>query len=83
MSDNKKTIQISEELYNAIQDLKTILSQLTGEEIKSDEDVIGILISGFLESLAGLQHQHQHPHSHHDHQEGQNPQQGGGIILDQ
>ena len=51
MTENKKTIQVSEELYEAIQQLKNIFSQLTGQQIDSDEDVIGILVSGFIQSL--------------------------------
>ncbi len=55
MSENKKTIEISEDLYNAIQELKNIFSQLTGQQISSDEEVIGILVSWFIESLTGAQ----------------------------
>ncbi len=51
MTENKKTIEISSELYDAIQQLKNIFSQLTGQQIESDEDVIGILVSGFIQSL--------------------------------
>jgi len=47
----KKTIELDEELYEAVQELKTVFSEIVWEEIKDDEEVIGILISGFVESL--------------------------------
>ena len=47
----KKTIELDEELYEAVQELKTVFSEIVGEEIKDDEEVIGILISWFVESL--------------------------------
>ena len=47
----KKTIELDEELYDAVQELKTVFSEIVGEDIKDDEEVIGILISGFVESL--------------------------------
>ena len=57
MTDTKKTIELSEELYNALQELKQVFSQLTGQEIKDDADVIGILVSGFIDSIQNLQEQ--------------------------
>ncbi len=47
----KKTIELDEELYEAVQELKTVFSEIVGEEITSDEEVIGILISWFVDSL--------------------------------
>jgi hypothetical protein len=67
MSEAKKTIELPEELYNALQELKQAFSQLTGQEIKDDADVIGILISGFIDSVQNLQEQ---------------AQEGGGIITE-
>ena len=67
MSETKKTIELPEDLYNALQELKQAFSQLTGEEIKDDADVIGILISGFIDSVQNLQEQ---------------AQEGGGIITE-
>ena len=49
--NQKKTIELSPELYDAIQELKKVFTQLTQQPIESDEDVIGILVSGFIESL--------------------------------
>lgn len=46
-----KQIEVSDELYNAMQSLKMVFSQLSGEEISWDEEVIWILVSGFVESL--------------------------------
>jgi predicted CopG family antitoxin len=40
MVGNTKTIEISQELYDAIQQLKQIFSQLTNQKIEKDEDVI-------------------------------------------
>lgn len=51
MAENTKTIEISQELYDAIQQLKQIFSQLTNQKIEKDEDVIWILVSWFIESL--------------------------------
>ena len=59
MSETKKTIELPEDLYNALQELKQVFSQLTGQEIKDDADVIGILISGFIDSVQNLQEQAQ------------------------
>ena len=38
-----KTIEVSEELYNAVQKLKEVFKELTGQEITKDEDVLSIL----------------------------------------
>lgn len=48
----KKTIEVSSDLYEAIQKLKEVFLQLTGQEVKSDEDVLSILIGGFIDSLS-------------------------------
>ena len=50
-NQEKVSIEISKELYDAIQQLKQIFTQLTGQQVNSDEDVIGILVSGFIQSL--------------------------------
>lgn len=55
MTDTKKTIELPEDLYKALQELKEVFSQLTGQKIESDADVIGILISGFIDSIQNLQ----------------------------
>lgn len=55
MTDTKKTIELPEDLYNALQELKEVFSQLTWQKIESDADVIGILISGFIDSIQNLQ----------------------------
>lgn len=57
MSENTKTIQLPEDLYNSLQELKQIFSQMTGQEIKEDADVIGILLSAFIDSVQGMQEQ--------------------------
>ncbi len=48
----KKTIEVSSDLYEAIQKLKEVFLQLTGQEVKNDEDVLSILIGGFIDSLS-------------------------------
>jgi len=48
---SKKTVEISEELYNAMQQLKQIFSQMTWNQIEDDEQVLWILIWGFIDSL--------------------------------
>ena len=55
MTDTKKTVELPEDLYNALQELKEVFSQLTGQKIESDADVIWILISGFIDSIQNLQ----------------------------
>jgi hypothetical protein len=57
MSENIKTIQLPEDLYNSLQELKQIFSQMTGQEITEDADVIGILLSAFIDSVQGMQEQ--------------------------
>jgi len=59
MTDTKKTIELPEDLYKALQELKEVFSQLTWEKIESDADVIWILISGFLDSIQNLQENNQ------------------------
>lgn len=47
----QKTIKVSPEVYDSIQELKEMFSEITWEKIKEDEDVLEILISWFIESL--------------------------------
>ncbi len=47
-----KTIEVSEDLYNAVQKLKEVFKELTGQTIEKDEDVLSILIGWFIDSLA-------------------------------
>jgi predicted CopG family antitoxin len=47
-----KNIEVSQELYDAIQKLKEVFKELTGQEITKDEDVLSILIGGFIDSLS-------------------------------
>jgi predicted CopG family antitoxin len=49
---DKKTIEVSEDLYAAIQKLKEVFQEMTGQAIEKDEDVLSILIGGFIDSLA-------------------------------
>ena len=55
MADTKKSIELSEELYNSLQELKWVFSQLTWEKIENDEDVIWILLSAFVDSVQGME----------------------------
>ncbi len=48
----KKTIEVTQELYDAIQKLKEVFKELTGQTVEKDEDVLSILIGGFIDSLA-------------------------------
>lgn len=47
----KKTIEVSMEVYEAINQLKGIFSQMSWEEIVSEDEVLWILISWFIETL--------------------------------
>lgn len=57
MTDTTKTIELPEELYASLQELKPIFSQLTGETIEKDEDVIWILLSAFVDSVQGMENE--------------------------
>lgn len=60
MTDNApktNTIEVSDELYQAIQQLKWVLNQITWQTIQSDEEVVWILVSWFIESLMASQWQ--------------------------
>ena len=50
MSDMKQ-IEIGAELYDAIQQLKTIFSEMSGKPIEKDEEVLSVLVSGFIDSI--------------------------------
>lgn len=84
MSD-RKTLEISAELYDAIQQLKEIFAQMSGKPIENDEDVLSILVSGFIDSVmheqkggdeeegdedAEAAHDHKHGGHHHGHHHG-------------
>lgn len=49
---DKRTIEVSEDLYTAIQKLKEVFQEMTGQAIEKDEDVLSILIGGFIDSLS-------------------------------
>lgn len=49
---NTKTIEIPQDLYDAIQKLKEVFKQMTGQTVEKDEDVIAILVWGFIDSLS-------------------------------
>lgn len=64
---DQKTLVISEELFNAIQQLKEVFWQMTWNTGLSDEEVLWILVWGFIQSLnEGAYHDVQNDH-HHDH----------------
>lgn len=54
-NNQKHTIEVSGELYEAIQQMKQVLNQMTWKEVNSDEEVIWILVSWFIESLMSWQ----------------------------
>lgn len=62
---SKKTVEISEELYNAMQQLKQIFSQMTWNQIEDDEQVLWILIWWFIDSLNAWNFD-EHGHDHWD-----------------
>ena len=49
---DKKTIEVSEDIYTAIQKLKEVFQEMTGQPVENDEDVLSILIWGFIDSLS-------------------------------
>lgn len=63
-----KTIEVTSEVYNALQRLKEVFKELTGQEVKEDSEVISVLASGFIDSLtADGEHDHEADHDHHHH----------------
>ncbi len=79
---DKKHLEISGELYDAIQQLKQIFGEMSGKPIENDEDVLSILVSGFIDSVMheqegmegegeGHDHGHDHAHGHHHHKHGE------------
>jgi hypothetical protein len=50
--DNSVSIDIPEDLYKAIQMLKTVFFQLTGKEVQDNSEVLSILIGGFIDSMS-------------------------------
>jgi len=55
MTDKTKTIELPEDLYSSIQELKWVFSQLTWQTIEKDKDVIWILLSAFIDSVQGME----------------------------
>lgn len=51
MTDKLKQISIPEDLYESLQELKQVFSEMTWEDIKEDADVVGILLSAFIDSV--------------------------------
>jgi len=56
MTENKRTIELSEDLYNALQEIKEVFSQLMGQNIEKDEDVMNILVSDCLNRINRQKH---------------------------
>ena len=46
-----KEITLSLELYDALQKIKEVFFQISGEWIEEESDIIAILIGGFIDSL--------------------------------
>jgi hypothetical protein len=79
MSTKKKAessaIHISPQILNDYDHLKHVLSQITGRDDLTDDEVVAALIDGFMHSyIHGQQghshdHSHEHHHHHHDHDE--------------
>lgn len=75
MSTKKKAetsvIHISPQILNDYDHLKHILSQITGRDDLTDDEVVAALIDGFMHSYIHGQQAHSHEHHHHHHtQEG-------------
>lgn len=63
MTEEKKTIEISNQLYESINQLKQIFTQITWQNIQSDEEVLSIIVWWFIESITqdnSLVDQNQH-----------------------
>ena len=55
-----KTLEISDELYGAIQQLKEVFWQMTWNTWLNDEEVLWILVWGFIQSLNKWNYQDVH-----------------------
>jgi hypothetical protein len=75
MSTKKKAenaaIKISPQTLHDYDHLKHVLSQITGREDLTDDEIVTALIDGFMHSyIHGQQvgeHEHKHVHNHHHH----------------
>lgn len=52
MTNNKVTLEVSQELYDSINQLKKVFWEITGQPIESDEEVLSIIVGGFIESIS-------------------------------
>lgn len=71
MSTKKKAEQskilISPQILNEYEHLKHILSQVTGRDDLTDDDIVAALIDWFMHSyIHGQQGHTHHTHNHHD-----------------
>lgn len=68
MSIKKKpensAIHISPQILNDYDHLKHVLSQITGRDDLSDDEVVAALIDGFMHSYIHGQQWHSHTHDH-------------------
>jgi hypothetical protein len=46
-----QTIKVREEIYTMIEELRTQFGQMTNNPDLTDEDVLAVLINGFIESV--------------------------------
>lgn len=69
MSENKVTLEVSQELYDSINQLKKVFSEITWQQIENDEEVLSIIVWGFIESItAENAAMDMDGHSHGDHE---------------
>lgn len=56
----KKTLEISEEIYDELQRLKHIMGELLDRDNIQDDEIIGSLIGGFIQSMNEDMIEHTH-----------------------
>lgn len=58
--DQTTTIKVRPEIYHMITELRAQFADMTNNPDLTDEDVIAVLINGFIESVESSHHGHNH-----------------------
>ena len=69
MSTSKKQTKkviVSSQVFNEYDQLKHILTQVTGKDDLTDDEIVAALIDGFMQSFIQWQHTHEHHHNGKD-----------------
>lgn len=64
-TSDQKHLEVSWQVFDKFQHLKHVISQLTGNEDITDEQLLHSMIDGFFESIDGATNAHGHHHHEH------------------